>query len=47
MKINKETQKNELHRKGKALQNNAGNSSAQENGSAQKDGFRYDYNDNF
>lgn len=46
MKYNKDQQKNEMSIEEQALQINTDHTQEKENVSAQKDGFRYDYNDN-
>ncbi|WP_428912217.1 hypothetical protein [Niallia sp. Krafla_26] len=47
MKTNKKQQHNKIKNKDQVLQNKPDNSQQEENVSAQKDGFRYDYNDDF
>ncbi len=47
MKTNKGQQKNKINSKEQVLQNKTDHSQIKENVSAQKDGFRYDYNDDF
>lgn len=47
MKTNKKQQTNKINDKAQALQNKTGNSQMEGQVPAQKDGFRYDYNDNF
>ena len=47
MKTNKRQPNNKINSKEQVLQNKTDNSQIKENGSAQKDGFRYDYNDDF
>ncbi|WP_191090685.1 hypothetical protein [Niallia endozanthoxylica] len=47
MKTNKGQQNNKINSKEQILQNKTDNSQIKESVSAQKDGFRYDYNDDF
>jgi hypothetical protein len=49
VKTNKRQPNNKINSKGQVLQNKTDNAHAQikESASAQKDGFRYDYNDDF
>ena len=47
MKSNKRQQNNKINSKEQILQNKTENSQVKENVPAQKDGFRYDYNDDY
>ncbi|WP_428912261.1 hypothetical protein [Niallia sp. Krafla_26] len=47
MKTNEKQQNNEINSKEQVLQNKTKNSQVKESVSAQNDGFRYDYNDDY
>lgn len=47
MKSNGDKANNEVNNEEQVLQNNVKEAQEKDSGSAQKDGFRYDYNDNF
>jgi hypothetical protein len=47
VKTNKRQPNNKINSKGQVLQNKTDNAQIKESASAQKDGFRYDYNDDF